>query len=146
MNSFTHNITTIDRVGDMFRKDHLEESGIHGRQYSLILNLVSHPGISQEELSQRTYLNKSNVARQLVQLEEAGFVTRRFSEDDKRIQLVFPTEKARLLAPQILKTHQQWREFLDQGFTPEEIETFTTLLDRMAQRARQYGDQKNTKK
>lgn len=129
----------INRCGDLFRSDHLHEA-IKGRQYSLILTLANHPGISQEQLSRLTYINKSSVTRQLASLEENGYVTRCFSEEDRRIQLVYPTKKALDLVPKILEIHRRWRAFLNEDFTEEETALFTKLLDRMARRACSYVD------
>lgn len=143
MNSFTKNITTISRCANQYRTDHLAGTGLKGGQHSLITNLCRYPGISQEQLSKLTYMNKSNVARQLVQLEEAGFVTRQYSSADKRVMLVYPTEKAQALFPQILEIHHAWREYLTKDFTEEEIDLFSSLLDRVAQRAKEYVDTKD---
>lgn len=143
MNSFTKNITTISRCANQFRSDHLEGTGLKGGQHSLITNLCRTPGISQEQLSKLTYMNKSNVARQLAHLEEGGFVTRHYSATDKRVTLVYPTEKALQLLPQIIEIHQTWREYLTQGFTPEELALFSSFLDRAAQRAKEYVDSRD---
>lgn len=140
MSSFTKNITTISRCANQYRNDHLSGTGLKGGQHSIITNLCRNPGISQEQLSKLTYMNKSNVARQLAQLEAAGFVTRAYSASDKRIQLVYPTEKAQALCPQISEIHHHWREYLTEGFSEEEIELFSSLLDRIADRAKQYVD------
>ena len=145
MPSFTKNITTISRCANQFRSDRLEGTGLRGGQYSLITNLCRSPGISQEELSKLTYMNKSNVARHLAQLEENGFVTRRPSSSDRRRMLVYPTEKAQAVLPIILKLHQEWRDYLTESFTPEELEIFSSLLERAAIRAKEYVDTRDSK-
>ena len=145
MPSFTKNITTISRCANQFRSDHLEGTGLRGGQYSLITNLCRSPGISQEELSKLTYMNKSNVARHLAQLEENGFVTRRPSSSVRRRMLVYPTEKAQAVLPIILKLHQEWRDYLTESFTPEELEIFSSLLERAAIRAKEYVDTRDSK-
>lgn len=145
MSSFTKNITTIARCANQFRADRLEGTGLRGGQHSLITNLCRQPGISQEQLSKLTYINKSNVARQLAQLEEAGFVTREYSATDKRVIRVYPTEKAQALFSQIIDIHQAWREYLTESFSEEEIELFSALLDRVAERAKEYVDTRDSK-
>ncbi len=145
MSSFTKNITTISRCANQFRSDFLEGTGLKGGQHSLITNLCRQPGISQEQLSKLTYMNKSNVARQLANLEEGGFVTRRYSETDKRVILVYPTEKALELLPKIIDIHRNWRSYLTESFTEEELELFSSLLDRVAERAKEYVDTRDNK-
>ena len=51
-------------------------------------------GISQEKLAKMIYINKSNVTRNLAVLEKNGYIERRPAENDKRVMLVFPTQKA----------------------------------------------------
>ena len=145
MNSFTKNITTISRCANQFRNDLLEGTGLKGGQHSLITNLCREPGISQEQLSKLTYMNKSNVARQLANLEEGGFVIRKYSETDKRVLLVYPTEKALQLLPTIVDIHRAWRSYLTESFTEEELELFSSLLDRVAERAKNYVDNRDSK-
>ncbi len=140
MSTFTKNITTISRCANQFRNDLLEGTGLKGGQHSLITNLCRQPGISQEQLSKLTYMNKSNVARQLANLEENGFVTRKYSSTDKRVMLVYPTEKAMELFPKIIDIHRSWRDYLTESFTEEELELFSALLDRAAERAKEYVD------
>ena len=90
-------------------------------------------------------MNKSNVARQLAHLEEGGFVTRQYSETDKRMLLVYPTEKALQLLPTIADIHRAWRSYLTESFTAEELELFSALLDRAAERAMNYVDNRDSK-
>ena len=145
MNSFTKNITTISRCANQFRNDLLEGTGLKGGQHSLITNLCREPGISQEKLSKLTYMNKSSVARQLANLEENGFVTRQYSETDKRVILVYPTEKALQLLPTIVDIHRAWRSYLTESFTEDELDLFSALLDRVAERAKNYVDTRDSK-
>lgn len=145
MNPLTKNITTISRCANQFRTDHLAGTGLKGGWHSIITHICRTPGISQEQLSKLTYINKSNVARQLAQLEEAGFVTREYSATDKRVLLVYPTKKAQALFPTIVNIHQAWREYLTEGFSEEEIAIFSALLDRAAEKAKEYVDTRDTK-
>ena len=145
MNSFTKNITTIGRCANQFRSDFLEGTGLKGGQHSLITNLCRQPGISQEQLSKLTYMNKSNVARHLATLEDNGFVTRKYSETDKRVMLVYPTDKAFEVLPSITETHRAWRAYVTESFTEEELELFSSLLERAAERAKTYVDNRDNK-
>ncbi|MCI8633388.1 MAG: MarR family transcriptional regulator [Lachnospiraceae bacterium] len=145
MNSFTKNITTISRCAMQFHTDHLAGTGLRGGWHSIITHICRTPGISQEQLSKLIYINKSNIARQLAHLEENGFVTREYSATDKRVLLVYPTEKALALFPVILDIHQSWREYLTDGFTEEELSLLSSLLDRVANRAKEYVDSRESK-
>lgn len=143
MDSFTKNITTTNRCGNIFRADRLSDIPLHPGQISILSNLCRQPGISQEQLSRLTYLDKSGIARQLPKLEEMGYVVRRESQTDRRCVLVYPTDKAMQLMPRIAEARQAWRDYLAQGLTEEEMNTFSDLLEKVAERAKEYVDNKN---
>lgn len=89
----------------------------------------------QEELARRIFINKSNVARQLVVLEEDGFVERRPSTEDKRAIQVFPTEKARAAMPEITRIFRCWESFVAQDLTEEERKRLVSMLEKMKNRS-----------
>jgi len=49
---------------------------------------------SQAEMARQLNVNKSSVTRQLAVLEEKGYIRREPAAADKRILLVYPTQKA----------------------------------------------------
>ena len=78
-------------------------------------------------------------------MEESGFVTRKYSETDKRVMLVYPTDKAFEVLPAITETHRAWRAYVTESFTEEELELFSSLLERAAERAKTYVDNRDNK-
>ena len=99
MSSITRHINIISRCAGLYRTERLKDSDLGQNHHRYIFCICRHPGISQEELSRRVYINKSNVTRHLSYLEKNGYVERRQSEEDKRVTLVFPTEKANAALP-----------------------------------------------
>ena len=100
-----------------------------------LLEICACPGISQEQLARRIYINKSNVARQLAILEENGYVTRRPGEEDRRVMRVYPTEKAQAALPRIQEIMGNWEEAVAMGLTAAEREKLSDLLEDMTRRA-----------
>ena len=94
MPSFSRNINVISRCASTYRADKLDGYGISSAHYFYILAVCRTPGISQDKLAQRLYINKSSVARVLQTLESDGFITRCQNEIDRRETLVYPTKKA----------------------------------------------------
>ena len=92
------------------------------------------------ELAREICINKSNVTRHLAALEESGYVERKPSEQDKRVTLVFPTEKALDILPTVRSVIREWNEYLTEGMDEEELERFALTLSRIAERARQYSE------
>lgn len=135
MSRLTFNILAIARCGTQFRSERMAVYGLKGCHISYFLRICSNPGISQDQLAQQIYINKSNVARQAAFLEEEGYITRTPSATDKRVLELYPTEKAIALLPQIRAILQEWDALLTDDLTPEEADTLVHILDRMKNKA-----------
>lgn len=131
MSQIICNLTHISRCGGQYRTRRIEHMGISARQASLLLEICATPGISQDTLARRVFLNKSVVARSLANLEELGLVERPTCQKDKRITRLLPTEKALQLQPQLQAVYGDCEQFLTEGMTEEEITVLETLLLRL---------------
>ena len=142
MPSFMWQINVIGRCSTMIRNEKLADTELTGLHYSYILTLCRRPGQSQEQLARHLYINKSNVTRHLAQLEKNGYVERRQNEEDKRVTLVYPTQKAYDILPRVREVVHEWNEYLKEEFTPEEMEQFNIMLSRMTQKATEAVNKK----
>ncbi|NLZ36151.1 MAG: MarR family transcriptional regulator [Clostridiales bacterium] len=131
-------ISRISRCSDQYRADRLSETELTSSQYVYILNVCRNPGISQDGIAKKIFVNKSNVARQLAALEASGYVTRITAVTDRRGIEVYPTEKAKEILPFVRGMLRDWDSYLTQGFTDEEKETVARLLGIMHERAADY--------
>ena len=128
----------IVRCGMQYRNEHLAPFGLKSSHASYLLEICRSPGISQDTLARRICFNKSNIARQIAALEEGGFVTRKPSEDDKRVMELYPTEKTLALMPRIRQILRDWRCCLMEGLTEEEIALLDKAMAHMRSRAGDY--------
>ena len=135
MAKINSNILAIARCNTQFRAERMAQFGLKGFHISYILHICGCPGISQDKLAQRIYINKSNVARQAAFLEEEGFITRTPSASDKRVLALYPTEKATALLPAIHAIFQDWNRILTPDLPAAEIETVAPFLDKMQDKA-----------
>ncbi len=131
-------LTHIARCGAQYRNRRMEPWGIRARQASLLLEICATPGISQDTLARRVFLDKSVVARALANLEEQGLVERSTCQKDRRVIRLHPTEKALQLQPQLRVIGMQWEQYLTDGMTDEEIGMLESLLQRLQQRAAEW--------
>lgn len=138
MATIMRKLNIISRSEGVYRTDRLRDADLGACQHSYVLAVCHHPGLSQEQLAQHLCTDKSNVARHLARLEKSGYVTRRVSETDKRITLVYPTQRMLEVLPQVEQIVRDWNAYLTEGLRPEELAAFQTVLDRMTQRARDY--------
>ena len=123
------------RCAAIYRSEKLEAEGLNGYQHTYILNICREPGISQEGLASRIYVNRSNVTRQLALLEQNGFVERRPSETDKRVMEVFPTQKAFDVYPRVREVLVEWNAGLLEQFTPEERKLLSSMMQQVMVKA-----------
>ena len=140
MSTFLNNISMVSRSATQYTENSLSDIGdLKGYQAKYILILCQSPGISQDTIARLLFVNKSNVARQVAALEELGYLERRQGED-RRISLVYPTQKAEALAPVLKNINSRWQEIITEGFTDEEKELLLSLTERLRANAARYTE------
>ena len=135
MSELTHNITDIARCAAQYRSEELAGLGLKACHGSYLAVISRNPGITQDQLAKRIFINKSNVARQLVALEEDGFVERRPCCDDKRAMRVYPTQKALDALPDIHRILTHWEDLLTRDLSEGEKELLAKMLSKMKTQA-----------
>ena len=140
MSQIVSDLTHITRCCGQFRNRLLEPLGLTTRQASLLREICAAPGISQDAVARKVFLNKSVVARQLAALEDAGFVERRSCQKDKRVTRLHPTEKTLQLQPRLQAIAMECENYLTEGMTEAEIAALETVLSRLQTRAAQMTE------
>ena len=143
MPSMMRYVNIISRCGLLWRGEKLRGTGLKPGQAPYILTLCHTPGLSQEQIARRVYIDKSNVTRHLGALEREGFVERRQSEADRRVTLVYPTQKMLDLLPQVRQCIDEWHALIFDGLSAEELEQFDATLTKITQRAQEYVKSKD---
>ena len=133
-------IRGISRCGRQYRTEALEPLGLKGCHGWYLREICQNPGIFQEQLTQSIQVNKSNVARQVAALEEAGFVERRACGKDKRLLQLYPTRKTLELMPQIEAILNSWEQTLLQDLSTQEQALLEQLLQRLQARAEEAAE------
>lgn len=128
-------IDRITRLAYIYREDYLKEYGLSGIHHTYINWICRYPGITQEELAQAIFVNKSSVARQVAVLEKNDYVKRVESPDDKRKLLLYPTEKALEVQPVIKKMLNDWNAQLLADFAPDERKFLSEALAQVMDKA-----------
>ena len=93
--------------------------------------LRHHPGCTQAKLTELLHADKAAIARRTKNLETKGYLVRRKDPDDRRSQLLFPTQKAEELKSSKAEIEASFYEYLASALTKEEAETFASLLDKL---------------
>ncbi len=136
-------VNILSRCHALYRADRLREQELNSGFYNYVLPIHFNPGMSQEQLARHVCLDKCNVTRHLAKLEESGYVERKASETDKRVTLVYPTDKLEDLVPTIRGINKEWTDYLLDGLSEEEVAQFEATLLKIARRAKEYVNSKD---
>lgn len=128
-------VNRIYRCAAFFRSEHLIEFGINGQESIYLFYVCKNPGISQDQLSKKIYVNKSNVARKIAVLQEKGYVNRTVFEGDKRQLQVFPTQKALDIFPKVQEVLFFWNQRLIEDLSEVEQASLFEMLDKIKDKA-----------
>jgi len=108
-----------------------ELSQISPAQGRILFVLWNKDGISIQELAKKTSLGKSTLTSMLDRLEQAGFVKRVPSKEDRRTILIKLTEKDRECQDLYTKITNEKTALFYKGFTSKEIVVFENYLQRV---------------
>ena len=129
------NILRVGRCFDIFRRQQMNNLDLHPGLTLLLGHICRNEGCSQEFLVEKVCLDKTTVAHHLARLEEKGYIERKISSQDARVRLVYPTEKARAIYPQIHESYNIFHEHLLDGLSEEDRREVARLSDLLYQNA-----------
>ena len=124
-------ITKIAREAEKLVLLTMREQGVGTAEIDLIHALRHNPGCTQAKLAELLHADKAAIARRTKNLETKGYLVRKDDPNDRRSQLLYPTEQAEALKASKAEIEASFYEYLTAGLTDEECKTFAALLDRI---------------
>lgn len=124
-------ITKIARETEKLVLLSLREEGVGTAEIDLIHALRHHPGCTQAALAELLHADKAAIARRTKNLEAKGFLVRQDDPNDRRSQLLYPTEKAEAMKASKAEIEASFYEYLTSVLTDDEPETFAALLNKL---------------
>lgn len=125
----------LERCSSSYKNIAFKELGICSAHPVYFFFLARNGGVTQEELSKRLVVNKSNVTRNLQFLEENGFIYRVSDENDKRINRIYLSEKGENILPKIREKMKVFNENVCLNLNEEEVIMLNTLFEKIAKNA-----------
>ncbi|HHF7343734.1 TPA: MarR family transcriptional regulator [Legionella feeleii] len=104
----------------------------HAYTYFL-MELYNQDGLTQAEMHKRIGIEQPTAVRTLDRMERDGFILRKPSPDDRRVVLIYLTEKAQHCKNEIDKCAAQLNELALTGFNEEEKINLNQMLKRLNQ-------------
>lgn len=135
-------LSIAERYSKIYLDRLLAPLGLNSSQHMYITVICQNPGITQEEFTELTYLNPSNITRALNSLIHSGFISKETDPKDRRKNCLYPTAKAYEANRQILDALDYIKDTLLDGYSPSEKELFLKILKETALRAVALTSQK----
>ena len=124
-------ITKIAREAEKLVVRTLREKDVGTAEIDLIHALRHHPGCTQAVLAELLHADKAAIARRTKNLEAMGDLVRRDAPNDRRSQLLYPTEKAESLRSSKAEIEASFYEYLTAALSQEEAAAFAATLHKL---------------
>ena len=107
-------------------------------QLILLTLIYEKEGISMNELASQGVFDKGTITKSIQRLEQLLYVRIENSEVDKRSKLLFTTEKAQEIMPDLYKMRSEWNSYLSAGLNQDEIDVYYKVQNSLIEKAREY--------
>ena len=119
-----HHACVERRIGDL---------GIHHSQHRMLMQLArtGESPLSQKELAEIMGISPAAVTATLKKLEREGYISRSMTDEDNRRNEIRITEAGLSKVIESRTAFEATDRAMFEGFTPEEMETFISFMERL---------------
>lgn len=125
----------LARLGESSRRrfhEALEPEGLHPRDFGVMTMVAAQPGMSQQQLHEKTAIDPSSMVAVIDQLEAGGLAERRPDPEDRRARTIFLTDRGEQTLRRVRAlAGELQREFFG-ALTAAELRTLHALLRKLA--------------
>jgi DNA-binding MarR family transcriptional regulator len=97
------------RLSREFSRVYQERFGLSRAEWRVMAHLSQEAEVSVREIHARVDMDKSKVSRAASRLEEAGIITKRISERDRRLVVLALTEKGSAMMAELARAAQDYQ-------------------------------------
>jgi len=133
-------LSLIHRCHNAFVDSQFKDLDIGHGPRAFLMALFHHEGLTQDELSNRLWMDKTTTARAVKKLVECGYVSKERDPLDKRYCHLYITEKGMALIPRIRQARERFTEMMTSGLSGEEMDTLLELLEKVADSLVQFRE------
>lgn len=102
-------ISAANRTSRAFAERYREEFGISIPEWRVLAHLNHAGEVSVRDIEARVDMEKSKVSRAATRLEEAGYITKRINDEDRRLLQLRLTPEGRALLARLLPVAMQFQ-------------------------------------
>lgn len=102
----------------------------------MLFAILNEPGLSQKELAQHLYLERSTVTRFLDSLEAKSLIKREAATEDARVIRVTASEKGRALKSKLAKAMKKVGEALEGRVANQDVDSLMKVSSKVREKLR----------
>ncbi|MGX8008067.1 MarR family winged helix-turn-helix transcriptional regulator [Mesorhizobium sp. ORM8.1] len=107
--------------------------GLSSAQWRLMVRVAKEEGITQARLAELLEIEPISVSRLVDRMEEGGWIERRQDATDRRVRMIFPTEKTTAAYTDVKSLAGEVYEQSLTGVSPEDRRVLIRVLDTIVQ-------------
>ncbi len=100
-------------------------------QWTILVQLWKQDGVSQQVIADETGRDKPSTTRLLDHLERDGYLQRKPAADDRRLNLIFLTEKGKAAEEEVMRVANGALDPITTGLTTEELEPVKKVFEKI---------------
>lgn len=117
----------------------LDKYAIGYTQLILLTQIYENEGISMNELANRGVYDKGTITKSIQRLEQLSYVRIENSEVDKRSKLLYTTDRAHEIMPDLYRMRSEWYSYLSGGISAADLDTYSAVSRKLIEKAREYA-------
>jgi DNA-binding MarR family transcriptional regulator len=125
----------LARLGESSRRRFhkaLEPEGLHPRDFGVMTMVAAQPGMSQQQLHEKTAIDPSSMVAVIDELEAAGLAERRPDPEDRRARTIFLTDRGEQTLRRVRALAGELQREFFEALTADELRTLHALLRKLA--------------
>lgn len=125
-------ISVLYRQFQIFINNELKDLNITSGEYIYLIKLYENKELTQEDLAEIYYIDKSAITRSMRSLEDKGYIKRIKNQRDKRSYRIQVTEKALEVEHRIYNALRSWDDLISLDVNDDELKMLSNILRNMS--------------
>ena len=124
-------VGTLARCINSISDIRFKEQNLQKGQFIFLTRICENPGINQIDLSNLLKVDKTTTTKVIQKLIEAGYISKKRDNTDKRMWRVYPEEKSKKIYTFVIKEENRNIEICFDNFTDKEKNEAYQLIKKM---------------